>query len=359
MCTATVLMSVYNSAAFLHEAIQSTLGQTYRDFEFLIADDGSTDDSLAICRSYAKQDGRIRILSHRNWGAATSLNHAASEARGTWLFRMDPDDVMLPHRLERQLHFIRRNPDLAVISSQVQFINQQGQVLGVSRNRLTTRAAISDAHTGPHLITLFHPAVAMRRQVFLSVGGYRPAFWPADDLDLWARIAERSHTLLVQDEPLMQYRLHGKSISMSSGRHQVQTVDWVQDCKHRRRQRQPERTFDQFLADQRSRPWPLRLNNQRTLTGRTLYKSAVQQWALHRYRAFAPAMLGAMLLQPELFLSRILPRLTSALSRGFSKLFSLLRPLTRATSLGRVPAADSLFHRPWQSIRSAQIKDAA
>ena len=359
MSTVTVLMSVYNSSAFLHEAIHSTLRQTHRDFEFLIVDDGSADDSLAICRSYAQQDGRIRILSHKNWGAPASLNHAASEARGDWLFRMDPDDVMLPNRLERQLQFIRRNPDLAVASSQVQFINERGQVLGVSRNRLTTRAAMSAAHAGPHLITLHHPAVAMRRHVFLAVGGYRAAFWPADDLDLWNRIAERGHHLLVQDEPLVQYRLHGSSISMTSGRHQVQTVDWVEDCKHRRRQREPERTFAEFVSAQQTRPWLQRLNLNRTLAARTFYKSAVQRWALRDYSHFAPAMLAAVVLQPELFLSRVLPRVLALVVRSARWLCSPLKPLLRWTSLGRVPTAESLFRRPWSSIEPTRMEDAA
>src|SRR5580704_476017 len=113
----SVLMSVYNSAEYLEQAIRSVLEQTYKKFEFLIIDDGSTDNSLEIAQRYAKHHKRIRIISHENWGACEALNAAAAQARGEWLFRMDPDHIMLPTRLERQLAFLRQNPDLAVASS--------------------------------------------------------------------------------------------------------------------------------------------------------------------------------------------------------------------------------------------------
>src|SRR5580700_8370815 len=101
----SVLMSNYNSAEYLELAIRSVLEQTYKDYEFLIIDDGSTDDSLEIARRYEKHHSRIRVISHENWGASDSLNDAVEQARGNWLFRMDPDDLMLPTRLERQLAF--------------------------------------------------------------------------------------------------------------------------------------------------------------------------------------------------------------------------------------------------------------
>ncbi len=113
----TVLMSMYNSATYLELAIRSTLAQSYKNFEFLIVDDGSTDNSLEIAKRYQKHHKRIRIIAHENRGACESLNDAAKRARGDWIFRMDPDDMMLPMRLERQVTFLRDNPDLSVASS--------------------------------------------------------------------------------------------------------------------------------------------------------------------------------------------------------------------------------------------------
>jgi len=106
----TVLMSIYNSAAYLREAIQSTLAQTVSDFEFLIVDDGSADNSLEICREYQRKDNRIRIITHANWGAPAALNDAVAQANYDWIFRMDPDDVMLPIAWNGSLRSSRKTP---------------------------------------------------------------------------------------------------------------------------------------------------------------------------------------------------------------------------------------------------------
>jgi len=306
----TVLMSMYNSAAYLREAIESTLAQTMGDFEFLIIDDGSKDDSLEISREYEKKDKRIKLVYHANWGAPASLNHAVeSAASHEWLFRMDPDDVMMPNRLERQLAFLNANPDLAVASSLVYLIDADGTEIGRSRSPYTTREAVKACIDGPGLIGFHHPAVAMRKSVFQAVGGYRKQYWPADDLDLWNRIADRGHMMLVQEEFLMKYRLHGKSICMTAGRHQVLTSDWVEESKQRRRAGLPEHTFDQFVAVRNARPWPARVNDFRKTMARTWYKAATHHWSRHNYLRFAPNIAGAMLFEPKMVLPRVLPRL--------------------------------------------------
>jgi glycosyltransferase involved in cell wall biosynthesis len=305
----SVLMSVYNSQAYLREAIESTLAQTHGDFEFVIADDGSTDHSLEICREYARQDARIRLISHANWGAAQSLNDAANSAQHDWLFRMDPDDVMLPNRIERQLEFLRENPDLAVASSLVYLIDSAGREIGRSRSPYTTRQMVRSTLAGPTLIGFHHPAVALRKSVLQQVGGYRQEYWPADDLDLWDRIGQAGHMMLVQPEYLMKYRVHASSISMAAGRRQVATMDWVEDSKNRRRAGLPELSFAAFLIERDRRPWPARLNGHRKTMARLLYKAAVHHWSTHDYVRFAPELAGALALQPELVLPRVLPRL--------------------------------------------------
>ncbi len=307
----TILMSVYNSSAYLREAIESTLAQTHQDFEFLIVDDGSKDNSLDICREYAKKDSRIKLLWHENWGAPASLNEAVNHASHDWLFRMDPDDVMMPNRLERQLAFLKENPDLAVAASLVHLIDAAGRDVGRSRSPYTTRSAVKACIDGPGLIGFHHPTAAIRTSVYREVGGYRKQFWPADDLDFWNRIAERGHMMLVQTEYLLKYRVHASSISISAGRHQVLTIDWVEDCKNRRRAGQSERTFEEFIHERDARPWPCRVNNQRKTTARTLYKAATHHWSRGDYIRFAPNFAGALALEPGLVLPRVLPRLMS------------------------------------------------
>jgi glycosyltransferase involved in cell wall biosynthesis len=264
---------------------------------------------LEIAQRYAKHHKRIRVISHENWGACESLNAAAAQARGDWLFRMDPDDLMLPTRLERQLAFLRENPDLAVASSLAYLIDSEGRQIGRSRSPYICRQVVAATVAGRELIGFHHPAVAMKKSVFQSVGGYRKQYWLAEDLDLWNRIAEKGHMLLVQPEYLIKYRVHSGSVSIASGRRQVQIIDWVEDSKNRRRAGQPELTFDEFLAERDKQPWRSRLNERRKTTARTLYKAAIQHYSLRHYYQFVPELAAALVLEPDLVLPRVWPRL--------------------------------------------------
>jgi glycosyltransferase involved in cell wall biosynthesis len=307
----TVLMSMFNSAAYLELAIRSTLAQSYKNFEFLIVDDGSTDNSLEIAKRYQKHHKRIRIIAHENWGACDSLNDAAKRARGDWLFRMDPDDMMLPTRLERQVTFLRDNPDLSVASSLAFLIDSNGRMIGRSRSPYTSRKVVLDTIAGRQLIGFHHPAAAMKKSAFLSLGGYRKQYWLAEDLDLWNRFADQGHMLLVQPEYLIKYRVHSQSVSIASGRRQVQIIDWVEDSKNRRHTNLPELTFEQFLAEREKQPTAARLNERRKTYARTLYKAAVQHWSMRRYHQFFPELAAALVLEPDLVLPRVWPRLAS------------------------------------------------
>lgn len=143
--TLMILMPVYNVGRFVAEAIESVLAQTHPDFELRIYDDGSTDDTLDVCRKYEKQDARIRVRSHTNIGIANTMNAALAEAQAEWIFCMHGDDVMTPNRLERQLAFIRANPDLAVVSSVVELIDSEGRELGQMKSRFISRKNVIHA----------------------------------------------------------------------------------------------------------------------------------------------------------------------------------------------------------------------
>ena len=106
----SVIMSVYNGDRFLAAAVESILTQTYDDFEFLILDDGSRDQSPEILQGYAGQDTRIRLLTQANQGLTVSLNQLIEASRGQFIARMDADDVAHPDRLGRQLEFLRQHP---------------------------------------------------------------------------------------------------------------------------------------------------------------------------------------------------------------------------------------------------------
>ena len=124
-------MPVYNAKRYLEEAIESILGQTFRDFEFLIIDDGSTDRSLAILKRYAAQDARIRLSSRTNAGYVVRLNEMLHQARGDLVARMDADDVALPERFAQQVEFLRSHPEVDVVGGAQERIDSNGYLLTI------------------------------------------------------------------------------------------------------------------------------------------------------------------------------------------------------------------------------------
>lgn len=308
----SVLMPAYNAERYLGEAIESVLAQTYRAFELIVIDDGSTDQTLAIAQQYAANDERVRVLSHANMGMGDALNHAMEHARHEWIARLDADDRMKPQRLERQLACVQAQPALAVLSSLVAFIDVQGRTIGVSRSPFTRADAVTRAVQANTLIGFHHPAVLMRKSVVQATGGYRKAYWPSDDLDLWNRIVESGHALLVQPEVLTEYRIHSESVCVSAARETIQKIEWVEDSMLRRRTGEPERTWEAFMNHRRQLPWHHRLNHKRCCRARTLYKEAVQHRANRQYRPLVSKLLKAMLLEPSYVAPRVLPRLFHA-----------------------------------------------
>src|SRR5688572_4742991 len=124
-------MSVYNGEAYLAQAMDSILGQSFSSFEFIVIDDASTDDTARILADYAGRDSRICLLSNqRNMGLAWSLNRGLKQADGRYIARMDADDISLPPRLEKQFSFMEEHSGVGVTGTAVEIIDASGQVIG-------------------------------------------------------------------------------------------------------------------------------------------------------------------------------------------------------------------------------------
>lgn len=231
----SVVMSVFNGEAFLSEAIESILGQTFRGFEFLVVDDGSTDRTAEILGGYASRDGRMRVLRHENKGLALSLNIGINFATGSYIARMDADDVAMPNRLEEQVKFMERHPEVGVLGGAVEVINTEGQAIH------TTRPPLGDSEIRSSMLRcnpICHPTVIMRREVVLVSGGYRKIF-DAEDFDLWLRMGERSR-LASLSKPLLRYRIHSDQVSVRNVRHQTLCVLAVRAAASLRRRGSPD-----------------------------------------------------------------------------------------------------------------------
>jgi hypothetical protein len=216
---------------------------------------------------------------------------------------------MVPNRIERQLAFLRENPDLTVASALVDYIDPAGRTIGRGRSPFVDPAALDRAVRDGRVISFNHPASVLRRAAVLAAGGYRQAFWPAEDSELWTRLAGEGHRLAVQGERLLKYRIHGSSASIGRNRLMQQKMLWIEDCVCRRRRDEAEPDWDSFLAGRRRGPWAARLNQRRREWGHTLYQASLFHLAARKIHRFVPTLLGAAALEPGLVLSRVLPRL--------------------------------------------------
>ena len=225
----SVVMSVYNDAAYLRTAVDGILSQTGVDLEFIIVDDGSSDDSPGILAEYAARDHRIRVIHQENAGLTRALITGCNAASGEFIARQDADDVSLPGRLAKQVQLLRSDSRLVFVSCQAQVIAPEGEIV-LSHTRPITPEAATElllyGGSGPP----GHGTVMFRRDAYIRAGGYRPEFYFAQDCDLWFRLAELG-MLSYSPEFLYQYRLAPGSLSGSRNPVKRLFADAVDECR--------------------------------------------------------------------------------------------------------------------------------
>jgi glycosyltransferase involved in cell wall biosynthesis len=204
----SLIMPVYNGAKFIKQTIESVLNQSFSDFEFIIIDDGSLDNSFEIINSF--QDDRIKYFKNeKNSGIVFSLNRALEIASSEYIARIDADDICIQDRLKLQLEFLEQNSNVGVCSGSICYIDSNG-VQG-----LTVKMPISNDDCKIKFLfgnPIIHPASMFRRELALKVGGYTAGMEPAEDYDFWLKILEISDIQNV-DEIVLKYRTHSTNYS--------------------------------------------------------------------------------------------------------------------------------------------------
>jgi glycosyltransferase involved in cell wall biosynthesis len=304
----SVLLPALNAEKHLADAVSSVLAQTHPDFELLILNDGSTDRTLEIAERFRTRDSRIQVITHGNLGMGAALNQALEFAAAEWIVRLDADDIMLPNRLERQIAFLESHPRVAVAGSLVYYIGEDGRMLGAASSPLATPRDFARRQREGKPISLHHPSVIFRKDVVLAAGGYRPEFWPADDFDLWGRIAEQGHLILVQQEYLAKYRIHGASISIAAAAKAGRQLRWAKECAARRRRGLREPAYAEFVEIEQSRPLLARANHYRNDLAKVLFKQGLYEYSVRRYLRAAAVMCAACGLRPGFALPRLWTR---------------------------------------------------
>lgn len=207
----SVVMAAHNAEPFIRLAVRSILLQTYRDFELVVRNDGSTDRTGEILDEVARSDERLRVIHGEKYGLAKSLNVAIATCRSPLIARMDADDVALPTRLEEQVAFLERYPQTAAAGTGAWLWNGSNN-LGPAIDVIESPDAIRK--TLPYSNCLAHPTTMMRRDALCAIGGYRACFPSAEDYDLWLRLSSRGD-LRNLAKPLLLYRQHAAQMTQA------------------------------------------------------------------------------------------------------------------------------------------------
>lgn len=170
-------MSVYNGMPYLNDAVESILGQTFKNFEFIIVDDASSDKSWLYLKSL--KDKRIRLIKNKkNLGLALSLNRGLKAAKGDFIARMDADDVSLPQRFAEQVKFLINHPKVDIVGTWVKLIDEKGKIIGSVRK---PAADVKIKAMNKWIAGLIHPTWMARAEVFKKLGGYNPDYDMVED----------------------------------------------------------------------------------------------------------------------------------------------------------------------------------
>lgn len=214
----SVVMAVFNGGIYLSQAIESILQQSWRDFEFIIINDGSTDQTAAIIDEYAREDSRIKIISRENRGLVASLNEGVAEAKSDLIARMDADDISHPNRFLEQINYLREHPLVVCVGSYYEVIDEDGDLL-TTLNAPTKNESIQQALIKGHTV-ICHPTAIYRKDAFEKAGGYDNKFFLVEDLDLWLKLGELGELANIPI-PLVKYRTNINSVSTQAGIEQM------------------------------------------------------------------------------------------------------------------------------------------
>ena len=235
----SVIMSVFNNEDSLDKAIESILNQTFRDFEFIIINDASSDKSPQIIKFYKDKDKRIRYLENKkNIGLTASLNKALRAAKGEFIARIDADDISLSKRLELQVSFLENNKDIFLVGGGAVLIDEDGNNIGLFRPVKNITGIIKEIKKRN---PIYHPTIMFRNNKGIF---YREKFKYSQDYDLYLNLITSGLKLANIQAPLIKYRVNSNSISNTKAvKQRLFAAKAIEFYKERIRQR-----FDNYKS---------------------------------------------------------------------------------------------------------------
>lgn len=314
----SVVMAVYNASKYIARAIESILHQTFQEFEFIIVDDGSTDDTLEIAKRYSERDNRMRVIKSDHRGISYARNIGIKESKYPWIAIMDADDIALPDRLEKQINAAKGNPKVVVWGTYTYYINSKEKIIGFYKFGPTSEKEFYEQRKKGMIVGVHGATALLKKDIVLKAGGYDPQIQAASDFELFDRMA--NHGLIISvPEPLLLYRINLQSHTMQH----FFLTRWVWTYLTTRREAQltgkAEPSFEEITKKLKQRTFLVKARSYLGFLGQFLYRKGGMYLGEGRYLQGSLYSILAVLFNPQYFFRKIYEQRFSSEARKWLK----------------------------------------
>jgi len=299
----SVIMAAYNAEAFIGEAIESVIGQSYPNWELLVIDDGSRDRTKEIVNRYSESDPRVKLIAIDHEGVSGARNAGLRVAKYPWAAVLDADDVALPRRFQVQLDAAEAHPEVVLWGSYSQDVGPKGQLGSLHKSGPTSLEEFQQLRSRGTPIVLRNSTILFRRDLALEIGGFDAQLEPSEDLDFWDRMAEHGPVVALTDN-LVLYRRHDGSLTNRKFEAGLKVRRFVEE-RNRARLQGATLDWETFSHEHDSVGLTTRIARRIDSTGRSFGRQAVAAHTEKRPLRAVMLLFAAAALCPRIILARI------------------------------------------------------
>lgn len=304
----TVVIPIYNGMPYLKETVESIINQTYSNFELLLINDGSTDESEEYIRSLT--DDRIRYFKQENIGLCNTLNKVFTLAQGKYIIRNDQDDVSEPHRIQKQIEALE-NSNYDCVFTYIKKISEKKEWSNLDK-LVENKNSLRDFD--PWLDgCMVNSTMAIKNETFKTIGGYRQEYYPSDDWDLELRLSQK-FSIGVLEESLLRYRFHDSANTYKYWQLMQDKRRWAEDSFFKRKNDEKEWDFEEFLIDEKRNLFKY-YNRRRKDKGKLYMRKGGSSFLKKNYFSLTKYLFLSILFHPNEMLKRGLKLVINRLSR--------------------------------------------
>ena len=311
----SILIPCYNGGQFLKNSIKSVLNQTYKNFILFLIDNGSTDNSYEVMKYYKNKDKRIKIIKFsKKTSRGKSLNKVIKKCNTKLIAVLDADDIYFKKKIYKQLVYLNKHPEVEALGTLANYINVDNNLsAGVSSSNLTNHNSCFKFINKNKTINIFTPTAIFSKKIFLKVGGFRDEYWPADDTDLWTRIAEKGHIVYTLPEILISYRIHANSITTSNFMDSRLKAMWVKENLILRNINHKEISFSKFKKKYLNKNIYIKIKEYTDSVSDLYFRNSIVYLINKNYILFIVNLFISSLFAPIRFLKKTLVRIKNLL----------------------------------------------